>query len=251
MKFSVITICYNAEATLEKTIQSVRAQDYPDMEYIIIDGNSTDATLSIIKKHSPHITHMISEKDKGIFDAMNKGVTLATGDVLYFLNADDQLFDLNVLSRIASQFTDHPDSDIIYGDAVPINHPAKTPAYFMDPFRGDIQTPLDALKKGMCQQRLFIRKNAFNKIGLFNLNYKIAGDIDWFIRAVYHPLILNHLKIPVTYYNCTGESRKRRKELILNKLESALRTAPLQDTFKFLIFSLVKRIRSNTDHSES
>jgi glycosyltransferase involved in cell wall biosynthesis len=89
MKISIITVCYNSAATLEKTIQSVAAQTYKNIEYIIVDGNSKDTTVAIIKKYESNITQWISEPDKGLYDAMNKGIELATGDLVGILNSDD------------------------------------------------------------------------------------------------------------------------------------------------------------------
>ncbi len=89
LKFSVITVSYNSENTIEKTIKSIIAQKYPDIEYIIIDGGSTDNTVNIIKKYEQQITRWISESDQGIYDAMNKGINMASGDVISFLNSDD------------------------------------------------------------------------------------------------------------------------------------------------------------------
>ena len=101
MKISVITICYNCEKTIEKTIKSVLEQKYNDIEYIIIDGGSQDDTLAIIKKYSDKITKLVSERDKGIYDAINKGIELSKGEVIALLHGNDIFFDDNVLSKVA------------------------------------------------------------------------------------------------------------------------------------------------------
>ncbi|NIQ17074.1 MAG: glycosyltransferase, partial [Candidatus Dadabacteria bacterium] len=117
MKISVITVVYNAEDTLEQTIMSVYGQSYNEIEYIIIDGSSSDATLSIINKHRDKISHVISEPDQGIYDAMNKGINISTGDVVGFLNADDLYYENNVVEKIIRCFeTDSVDA--CYGDLV-------------------------------------------------------------------------------------------------------------------------------------
>jgi glycosyltransferase involved in cell wall biosynthesis len=96
MKISIITVCYNSAATLEKTILSVARQTHSNIEYLIVDGNSNDGTLDIIQKHEDKITHWISESDKGLYDAMNKGITMATGDIIGILNSDDNFFQITL-----------------------------------------------------------------------------------------------------------------------------------------------------------
>ena len=100
MKISIVTVCYNSAATIERAIQSVLSQSYPDVEYIVIDGGSADGTVDIIKKYQSKIAHFVSEKDGGIYDAMNKGIALATGDVVGILNSDDRYANDNVLSVV-------------------------------------------------------------------------------------------------------------------------------------------------------
>ena len=101
MKISIITVSYNAAKTIEQTISSVVNQTYQDIEYIIIDGGSTDGTMDIIRKYEDRIAYWISEPDKGIYDAMNKGIDVATGDYVYFLGADDRLVDANIIDKIS------------------------------------------------------------------------------------------------------------------------------------------------------
>src|SRR5574343_380982 len=104
MKISIITVCYNSSETIEDTIQSVASQNYPNIEYIIVDGLSKDSTVDIIKKHSDVVSKWVSEKDKGIYDAMNKGIAMATGDIIGILNADDVYTNKDVLSKVVRHF---------------------------------------------------------------------------------------------------------------------------------------------------
>ncbi len=104
MKISIITVCYNCETTLENTIQSIAAQTYSNIEYVIIDGNSKDSTLLIIKKHEAHISNWVSEPDQGIYDAINKGIQFATGDIIGFLHSDDVLASNAIIAQIADEF---------------------------------------------------------------------------------------------------------------------------------------------------
>jgi glycosyltransferase len=117
MKITVITVCFNAEKTIVDTIRSVADQTFPDVEYIIVDGGSTDATLELVKSNPTRVARFISEKDRGLYDAMNKGLRLATGEIIGFLNADDLYADEQVLSRVAEVFSDKM-LDACYGDLV-------------------------------------------------------------------------------------------------------------------------------------
>ena len=106
MKISIVTVTLNSEKTLERTIKSVLGQNYSDVEYIIIDGGSTDGTLNIIEKYKDKISKVISEKDNGLYDAMNKGIKLSTGDIVGILNSDDFFYNEEVLSIVANSFED-------------------------------------------------------------------------------------------------------------------------------------------------
>ena len=118
LKVSIITVCLNSESYIEKTIQSVLAQSYSPIEYILIDGNSSDNTLNIINKYQAEIDIIISENDDGIYDAMNKGVTRSTGDILYFLNSGDILIDDTIIERVERIFIEKPEYPMVYGDLI-------------------------------------------------------------------------------------------------------------------------------------
>ena len=116
MKISIITVCYNSDKTLEKTINSVVSQDYKNIEYIIIDGGSNDNTLNIINKYKDNITTIVSEKDKGIYDGINKGIKKATGDIISLIHANDTFVDKDVISKIVNFFKNNSSFDIILAD---------------------------------------------------------------------------------------------------------------------------------------
>jgi glycosyltransferase involved in cell wall biosynthesis len=183
MKVSVITVCKNSEKTIERAIQSLVAQTYPHIEYIVIDGNSTDGTRSIVEQYGDRITHLISEPDNGIYSAMNKGIQLATGDLLYFLNSDDYLFDANVIQDIIQFLADHPEYDFIYGDHEARFSFGKSSIHKPTP-------PNRILKEMVClgecfiQPASFFKAELFQKLGLFSESYKIAGDYEWFARLL-------------------------------------------------------------------
>lgn len=179
MKISIITVTYHAEATLERTLQSVAQQTYPDIEHLIIDGASTDRTLEIARQY-PHAT-VFSEPDKGLYDAMNKGLQRATGDYLCFLNAGDKLHSKETLAHIASSVSDGSPIGVIYGDT----HIVDAQGQFL---RNRRLTPPEHLtwqsfKDGMlvCHQAFYINR----QIALsYDTTYRFSADFDWCIRCM-------------------------------------------------------------------
>ena len=121
-KFSVITVCYNAQAVIEDTIQSVISQTYHHVEYILIDGASKDHTMSIVNRYRDRIAIVVSEPDKGLYDAMNKGIRLATGDYLCFLNAGDSFHEDDTLLRMAHSIHESQLPDVLYGETELVDH---------------------------------------------------------------------------------------------------------------------------------
>lgn len=160
LKISIITICLNCDQYIEKTIQSVIAQIYPNIEYIIIDGASKDNTLKIIDKYRKNISHITSEKDNGIYDAMNKGVTAATGDIIYFLNGGDYFYSETSIHDIVDEFRENDFYDILFGDII----------RYTDTFSKlqscDIKRFVDIVAKGICHQAIFARHNLFKEWGV-------------------------------------------------------------------------------------
>ncbi len=183
MKVSVITVCKNAEKTIERAIQSLVAQTYPQIKYIVIDGDSTDGTKLIVERYGDRVTHFISEPDNGIYSAMNKGIQLATGDLLYFLNSDDYLFDANVIHDVVQFLADRPEYDFIYGDHEARFNFGKSSIHKPAP-------PDHILKEMVClgecfiQPASFFKADLFQKLGLFSEAYKIAADYEWFARLL-------------------------------------------------------------------
>ena len=180
MKISVITVCYNSAATIRDTVESVVAQDYPDVEYIIVDGGSSDHTLNILRAYETQITKLISEPDRGIYDAMNKGLKLATGDIIGFINADDFYNSKQSLSLIA-QAVQAEDIEACYGDLSYISrhNSANIVRYWRS---SDFKPGLFA--KAWCPPHptFYARRSVFERFGDFDLNYKIAADMELMLR---------------------------------------------------------------------
>ena len=179
-KFSIITVCYNAAANIEKTIASVVNQTYEDYEYIIIDGASTDTTLDIIKKYSenyPKIKY-ISEPDRGLYDAMNKGVGLAIGDYIQFLNAGDTLFDSDVLKHVQECITE--DADILYGNIMYVNPDGSEN---IRTYGASCRRPI-YYATGDCinHQACFTKRTCFKGNDFDYKTYAICADRDYMMR---------------------------------------------------------------------
>jgi len=193
MKFSVITVCYNSAPTLARALQSVADQDWPDVEHIVIDGGSTDGTAAILDAFRPRLAHIVSEPDKGIYDAMNKGLDRASGDVICFINADDQYTSNGVLSRVAAEMERH-DVEALAGDAVFFR--ADNPGTIIRRYRSDRFTP-DRLVWGWmpAHPALFLRREVIERVGRFRTDYRIAGDFEFIIR-VFHGHAVRYLHLP-------------------------------------------------------
>jgi len=176
--FSVITVVYNDAVNLQKTIANVAEQKYPRVQFIVIDGGSTDNTVSVIRKNQQVITRWKSEKDAGIYDAMNKGLLLAKGDYINFLNAGDTFYDPHVLQRVAEQ-VNATNTEIVYGQAL---HKSKIEGN-VSFIKGKMITP-SALFRNVpfCHQALFVKRDLFREIGTYDITYKIVADYEWMIR---------------------------------------------------------------------
>lgn len=193
MKFSIITVTYNSSDTIEDTLLSVLGQTHPNIEYIIIDGGSTDGTMEIIEKYRNRITRIISESDKGIYDAMNKGILLASGDYINFMNAGDRFVGSDILVSVADCISQYGEKDIIYGNTYKHN---KTKRW------EDLSHNPEVLKRhgAFCHQSCFV-KTVYHKCNLFDLNYKYMADFNLFHKSYMNGATFLKLDIFVAEYN--------------------------------------------------
>lgn len=203
MKVSIITIAYNSAETIEDTIKSIVTQNYSNLEYIIIDGGSTDKTLSIVDKFKDLITTIVSEPDKGIYDAMNKGVQNATGDIVGILNSDDIYADNKVVSRIVEAIGN---KDSIYADLVYVDrdNTDKVTRYWKSgKYRKGI------FKSGWMPPHptFFIKKSCYNQYGTYNLQLKSAADYELMLRMLHkHNISVAYLPEVITKMRVGGQS---------------------------------------------
>lgn len=186
MKVSIITVCYNSRNTIEDTINSVISQTYPFLEYIIIDGESTDGTLDVINKYRNRIFNVISESDKGIYDGMNKGILAASGDIIGFLNADDMFYDNTVIQRVVLAFTSYT-IDSVYGNLVYVSRQDSSritriwrSRSYCDGLFEKSWTP--------AHPTFYCKKSLYEKFGFYRTDFKIAADVELMYRFLqkYH-----------------------------------------------------------------
>lgn len=189
---SVITVCYNSQATIERALQSVVDQQWPQVEHIVIDGASTDGTREILERFRPKLAALVSEPDKGIYDAMNKGLARATGEVVCFLNADDQYADPTVLSEVAQQMHTHR-LDALVADVGFFK--AADPTRMIRRYRSDRFSPQKLAWGWMpAHPGFFLKREVALRVGLFKTDYRIAGDYEFVVRAFHgHHLRYRHL----------------------------------------------------------
>ena len=203
---SIITVTFNAEKHIEETIESVVSQSYKNIEYIIVDGMSTDGTADIIQRYRQHIAHFVSEKDNGIYDAMNKGIRKATGELTGIINASD-FYEPNAVETVVSAYLQDKEAGIFYGN---INMLNENGSFFK--LKKPI-TNLDNLYKGMSlyHPTFFTAKSVYEKYGLYDLQYKIASDFDFSIRCHLAGVKFVYIDRVISNFRKGGISSKREK----------------------------------------
>ena len=181
MKISIITVTFNSASSVNNCLASVKIQKYNNIEHIIVDGGSTDETLSLLKSNIAQIAVLISEPDRGIYDAMNKGLKIATGDIIGFLNSDDFYVNSEVISKVAKEFERDPLLNICYADLIYVDgcDNSKIIRYIKS---SEFKQGL--FFRGWCPPHptFFVRRSIYEKFGNFDLNYKIASDFDLMMR---------------------------------------------------------------------
>jgi glycosyltransferase involved in cell wall biosynthesis len=206
---SIITVCYNAGKYIAHTIESVLSQTYPHIEYIIVDGASTDNTLEIVNRYRAQIATVISEKDKGLYDAMNKGLRAATGDYVFFLNADDLLYDKDVLKNV---FAACPDADTYYGEAMFLSEDGQPLGLRSEQTPHKVPETLTwkSLQHGMVvSHQAFIAKRA--ACPAYDLQYKVCADIDWMIRVLQNSKVNCNTHQVIAGFRVGGTSKQRQR----------------------------------------
>lgn len=214
MKVSIITVCFNSEKTIRYTIESVIKQTYKNIEYIIVDGRSTDNTISIINEYEQNISHFISEKDNGIYDAFNKGIGLANGEIIGIINSDDTYYSETIIQTVVDNFIKY-NVDSIYGDLVYVKKPNSTEIVRYWKSR---QYQKGSFAKGFHPPHptFFVKRNIYNSLGLYNTKLQIASDFELMLRFLeVNNISTHHIKQPLVKMSIGGESGKNIKNIYI------------------------------------
>jgi len=235
MKVSIITSCFNRETTIRNAIESVLSQDYADIEYIIIDGASTDRSLDIINEYKDRVDKIVSEPDGGMYEAINKGIRLATGEIIGLVHSDDVLYDEHTISDVVRK-VEETNAEFLYADGIYYNDYGKPIRKWIGGKYSRIKTKLAWLP---LHTTTYIKKDVYEKYGLYNESYKIAADTDLLIRLLHdNDIRVTYLKKYVVKMLMGGASTDpiKRKKMLLEDLkilkEHDLRPAWLFKTFK-------------------
>ena len=206
--FSIITVTFNAEKYIKQTIESVITQSYSGIEYIIIDGNSSDNTVSIVKKHKENFIHFISEPDNGLYDAMNKGLSAATGDYVWFINAGDFLKNVRIVEEVAHIVKKNMLPDIIYGETDLIDNTGNV--FAERRLRAPRQLTWESFRMGMLvsHQAFIVKRDICPE---YNLNYRFSADFDWCIRCMKKAKTIINSGSRLVNYQYEGTTTANRK----------------------------------------
>ena len=200
MKVSLITITYNSEKTIEKTIKSVISQKYKNIEYIIIDGGSQDKTLDIVSRYKEKISVIVSEPDNGISDAFNKGINYSTGEIIGIINSDDYL-NKDAISILVKNIKEYPDNDIYFGNAIFFDDKIN---YICKP---DKNLEKIKLKFLLYHPSIFVRKKAYLKYGIFDINFKCAMDFELISRMYFQGAKFKYIDYEFSWFRRGGTSQ--------------------------------------------
>lgn len=243
MKISVITVCFNSAATIQDSLRSVAAQTHADVEHIIVDGASTDRTMEIVRAHGTRLAHVISEPDRGVYDAMNKGIALATGDVVGFLNSDDFFASTAELAFVAKAFDD-PAVDACHADLVYVGEhdPGKVVRYW----RSNAYRPGQFRTGWMPPHPTFyVRRSVYQRFGGFDLEFRLQADFELTtrflevhrIRSLYLPRVLVNMRLG-------GATNRSLANILKGNLEAyrACRKNGLPVTPLFMLRKILSRL---------
>jgi len=240
---SVITVCYNAERTIENAIRSVLSQKYPNVEYLVVDGRSTDRSLQIIDTYRSKISRVVSEKDAGMYDAINKGIALATGDVIGLLHADDVFDSDRVLETIALSFSGDPEVQAVIGDVCFENNSGKTVRYYSAKNWSPSKLRLGFMPP---HPSFYCKKECFERYGGYRLDFEIASDYELLIRFLQvNELRYKYLPVLMVRMGMGGKSTKSLKSnLIINKeIVKACKLNGLSTNYFLLYFKYFTKIK--------
>lgn len=246
MKISLVTVTFNSETTLRDTIQSVLLQSYANIEYIIVDGLSSDCSVSIIKEYESSFCgklHWVSERDKGLYDAMNKGFLMATGDIIGIINSDDLLAEPTAIAKVMETFAEHPETDAVYADLyyVAQNDTSKI-------IRHWVSGKQRSFRYGWhpAHPTFYVKREAYQKYGLFDLNFKFAADFELMLRLIekYH-IKLTYLPEPLVRMRLGGTTSRSFANIKKGNIEcmKAFQKNDIKISFLYPLFRLLPKLK--------
>jgi glycosyltransferase involved in cell wall biosynthesis len=201
---TIVTVVYNGIENLEKTIQSVINQDYGSLDYVIVDGGSTDGSVDVIRKYESKISKWVSEKDNGIYAAMNKGIEMASGEWICFLNSGDVFVDSRIVGTVVEKITQFEENqDIVYGNILV----RKADGSFKERIAKE---PCNIHRMHFCHQSAFVRRELLQKIR-FDERHRMSADLKFFKQCYYNGTRFVHLNFPVVIYDTSGISNTQRE----------------------------------------
>lgn len=246
MKISIITVTYNSAATLRDAMDSVLAQTYPNIEYIVVDGASKDGTVDIIREYEPRFVgrmRWVSEKDKGLYDAMNKGFRMATGDVVGIINSDDLLAESTAIEKVMHCFEQHRDADVVYADLYYVSQ--HDTSQIVRHWISGKQRPF---RYGWhpAHPTFYAKREVYEKYGAFDLNFKLAADFELMLRLVEkHHIKLYYLKEPLVRMRLGGATSKNLTNIFKGNKECirAFKKNDLPVSFLYPFYRLLPKLR--------
>ena len=243
MKVSIITVSYNSARTIRATIESVLSQDYPNLEYLIVDGGSTDGTVAILGAYADRITRWVSEKDEGMYDAMNKGIAMATGDVIGILNSDDTYMTNYVVSKMMQALT-AAQADVVFADLILVDqhHPEKVLRYYDS---GNFKPSKFRYGWMPAHPTVFIRKPIYDAVGPFVTDYKIAADYEMLIRVLaVHAASYCYVAKPIVRMRSGGASTAgwSRNWILNQEIVRACRANGIQTNMGLLLLKIPAKL---------
>ena len=244
MKVSIITVTFNSVSVINDCLESISSQEYNNIQHIVIDGASTDGTLSILKSKHSQINTLISKPDNGIYDAMNKGIRIATGDIIGFLNSDDFYANNKVISKVVSEFERDSLLDACYSDLIYTkkNDTSQNVRYWKSN-----KFTVGLFSKGWCPPHptFFVRRSVYERLGIFDLNYQIASDVDLMMRFLeIHKIKSKYIPEVWVKMRMGGTTNKNLKNIWLQNKEiihSFNKNNLSVNLLKFLVFKIISR----------
>ena len=238
-KLSVITITWNAATTLERTLRSVREQSWPHIEHLIIDGGSDDGTLELIGRYAHEQLRWVSEPDRGLYDAMNKGAAMAKGDYLCFLNAGDTFFAADTVEKMMLTFEDASAPDILYGETAIVDNAGTF--LHMRRLKAPEKLNWKSFRQGMvvCHQAFIVKRELFEP---YNLAYRFSSDFDWSIRMMKKATSIHNTRLTLINYLNEGMTTRNRKASLKERYRIMARHYGQLSTFLHHLWFVVRAL---------